>query len=282
MANGNWQVGIYAITHVATGRRYIGSSRRMTSRWARHKLHLRRGTHKNPKLQALWNKHGEASFAFSLIEVVLDPQMLAAREQWWLDSLTPEININTSAERPFSGRRHNPDSLEKMKEAQRGRRHTTETREKMAAARRAYWAQHPVSEAERERRRTRQQGKRASAITRAKISSSLVGNTRSVGRTDWVGRKHSPATIEKLRAKALKERATFAQDDPRRVPPLAIQNRQKTHCIAGHLFDSVNTYQSKSGKRQCRACGAARARRNKAKSLISGEIEALVADVETR
>lgn len=38
-------------------------------------------------------------------------------------------------------------------------------------------------------------------------------------------------------------------------------NREKTHCIRGHAFDSLNTYVDSRGKRQCRACKKLQAQR---------------------
>ncbi|TXH49113.1 MAG: HNH endonuclease [Desulfurellales bacterium] len=38
-------------------------------------------------------------------------------------------------------------------------------------------------------------------------------------------------------------------------------NAAKTHCIHGHPFDDANTYWRRSGHRDCRKCGAARAQR---------------------
>lgn len=40
-------------------------------------------------------------------------------------------------------------------------------------------------------------------------------------------------------------------------------NRVKTHCIRGHKFTPENTYVDKHGWRYCRACGAAKARRER-------------------
>lgn len=36
---------------------------------------------------------------------------------------------------------------------------------------------------------------------------------------------------------------------------------QRTHCPQGHPYDEANTYRSKSGRRHCRICQRARARR---------------------
>jgi hypothetical protein len=41
----------------------------------------------------------------------------------------------------------------------------------------------------------------------------------------------------------------------------AAQNVVKTHCPQGHPYDFVNTYVSKRGSRNCRACARERMRR---------------------
>ena len=42
---------------------------------------------------------------------------------------------------------------------------------------------------------------------------------------------------------------------------LASINASKTHCPAGHEYNEVNTYISKTGKRYCRACDRERHRK---------------------
>ena len=45
---------------------------------------------------------------------------------------------------------------------------------------------------------------------------------------------------------------------------ITAQNARKTHCLNGHSYDEANTYVSKGGGRQCRACTATRARKRRA------------------
>lgn len=59
---------VYAITNIASGKRYIGSSVYHKRRWALHRSTLKRGVHHNIHLQRSWNKYGEDSFSFSLVK----------------------------------------------------------------------------------------------------------------------------------------------------------------------------------------------------------------------
>lgn len=56
--------GVYAITHEASGKRYIGSSRNMRSRLNEHRRGLVKAAHFNVKLQNAVSKHGIDAFTF--------------------------------------------------------------------------------------------------------------------------------------------------------------------------------------------------------------------------
>ncbi len=58
--------GIYAIVG-PSGKRYIGQSRRIESRFASHKCMLKQGRHHSPYLQNAWDFHGESAFSFQVI-----------------------------------------------------------------------------------------------------------------------------------------------------------------------------------------------------------------------
>lgn len=76
---------IYSITNKQNGKIYIGSAVQRFSRWAVHKKGLRNNNHSNRHLQRAWNKYGENSFTFDVIEDVPDKNMLLEREQYWMD-----------------------------------------------------------------------------------------------------------------------------------------------------------------------------------------------------
>ena len=78
---------IYAITHLASGKQYIGSAINYVKRWRDHKWELRHNRHSNIHLQRAWNKYGEDAFEFTILEVVPDVNQLLEREQHWIDNL---------------------------------------------------------------------------------------------------------------------------------------------------------------------------------------------------
>ena len=78
--------GIYAIENLKTGKIYIGSSLDIEHRFSHHLFMLRSNKHSNPYLQNSWNKHGEDSFLFYIVEVTSD-DLLVDREQYYIDNL---------------------------------------------------------------------------------------------------------------------------------------------------------------------------------------------------
>lgn len=79
--------GIYAIRHVESGRVYVGQTVNLRLRRNHHRAQANAGKHCNPKLQRAWAKHGEAAFAFEVLELVAEVVDLSAREQFWIDRL---------------------------------------------------------------------------------------------------------------------------------------------------------------------------------------------------
>jgi hypothetical protein len=84
--------GVYEIVHLATGRRYIGStSQSFVRRWRLHRIRLRQGKHHNRHLQNAWNAYGPDAFEFRKL-VICAPDMVLFYEQLLLDGLKPEFN----------------------------------------------------------------------------------------------------------------------------------------------------------------------------------------------
>jgi group I intron endonuclease len=59
---------IYVITHVASGKRYVGSTVNPSGRWITHRSKLNCGKHHCSHLQRAWKKYGAAAFVFSVLE----------------------------------------------------------------------------------------------------------------------------------------------------------------------------------------------------------------------
>lgn len=88
--------GIYCIKNTINNKLYIGSSKNINKRKQEHFSRLRRGVHKNVKLQASYNKHGEASFIFEILETnsKLNREELLSLEQNYIDRYEWDILYN--------------------------------------------------------------------------------------------------------------------------------------------------------------------------------------------
>ncbi len=89
------KTGVYKITNIINGKCYVGSCahyRGIFERLYRHKYKLNRNTHENPHLQNSWNKYGQTSFVFDILEYCPSEKCIV-REQHYIDTLDPEYNI---------------------------------------------------------------------------------------------------------------------------------------------------------------------------------------------
>ena len=76
--------GVYKITNLVDGKFYIGSSKNIEGRWCTHRKELNTGCHNNQHLQNAWNKYGEKSFKFEVIEEVNDLDKIRERENYYI------------------------------------------------------------------------------------------------------------------------------------------------------------------------------------------------------
>lgn len=81
--------GIFAVRCAASGETWIGSSRNLDTQKNGIWFQLRSGSHVNPAVQAVWNKHGADTFSFDELETVDDENaqmtdlLLKDRAQHW-------------------------------------------------------------------------------------------------------------------------------------------------------------------------------------------------------
>lgn len=99
-------IGVYQIRNTITGAVYIGSSTTSISgRWGQHRRSLQHKRHENRHLQNAWNKYGQEAFVFEIVELLMLPEAVIPREQFWIDRHMRRgrkrcYNINPKAEGP--------------------------------------------------------------------------------------------------------------------------------------------------------------------------------------
>lgn len=177
--------GVYNIQNIITGDCYIGSCASKSgykTRWTNHKNDLRKGKHHSIILQRAWEKYGEVSFTFSMLEYC-DPIVCIEREQYYMDSIRPKYNIAKVAGNTLGIKRS-----EELKEKLRNRSYEwmrgdnnwnrlPENRKRM----REQLLRNPLSATDIGRKKISEfhKGKSKTEEHRAKISSSNKGKQKS-------------------------------------------------------------------------------------------------------
>lgn len=93
--------GIYGIRNTVNGMVYVGSAALIYSRWRLHRCHLRNNKHYNVHLQRSWNKHGEESFVFEVLErCERSTEVLIAREDFWMNCYAGHLYNMSNRARP--------------------------------------------------------------------------------------------------------------------------------------------------------------------------------------
>ena len=70
-------VGIFAVRCAVTGEAWVGQSPNLDQQQNRIWFGLRQGGFPNPALKAAWAAHGEAAFAFEVLETIEDADLSA-------------------------------------------------------------------------------------------------------------------------------------------------------------------------------------------------------------
>jgi len=209
-------VGIYMIKNKNNGKFYIGSSINMAARWAGHRSDLKKGKHHSKHLQRSWDKYGEESFEFTVIESVENTDDLLVREQHYLDTLKPFLRENgyNSVRNAANclGFRHTEETKRKMSEARSGTTRSEETKKKISEALKG----RVVSEAAKRKMSQAWEGRQISQETREKMSQAHKGQT------PWnKGVPHSEETKRKISS------ANKGKPSHRRGKKLPQETRQK-------------------------------------------------------
>lgn len=126
--------GIYTIKNKVNGKIYVGSSNNIKRRWKQHRERIEKGEHSNEHLVSAWNKYGENSFEFSVIEEC-KKDILIEREQHWMDfykAMDREFGYNKTKAQPFS--HFSEETREKMSKAKKGRKLSERTKKLIGKA----------------------------------------------------------------------------------------------------------------------------------------------------
>lgn len=166
--------GIYKIINITNNKFYVGSAVDLKRRKTRHFSELRNGKHNNAKLQNSWNKYGEKSFIFVVVEELdTDADLLAAENVWLkehvgkeycynigIDATAPMLGVSGELS-PTFGRKRTPEEL--AAQSWQGKKHKEESKQRI---------------------REFLVGKPKPAEVRAKISATLSGEGNY-----WYGKK---------------------------------------------------------------------------------------------
>jgi len=96
LINNNLQnrCGVYILTNLENGYKYIGSSKNLKKRLKKHVWDLKNSKHSNQHLQNAWNKYGEDSFEYGILCICSEIEQFN-KEQQMIDFFNPEYNIQT-------------------------------------------------------------------------------------------------------------------------------------------------------------------------------------------
>jgi group I intron endonuclease len=115
---------VYQITNMLTGDFYIGSAQSFARREWQHRYALKRNEHKNPHMQASWNKYGEEAFIFEVLEEVPDGEDVLAVENKYLHKHVGQhncFNVNKDAYLSRLGQVMTDESKAKLSQNRKGK-----------------------------------------------------------------------------------------------------------------------------------------------------------------
>lgn len=133
------KAGVYLWTHLESGKRYIGSAFNIKIRLSLYFNFNHLEDNKTMKICNALRVHGYSAFSLSILEYINienlskseSKELILRREQYYLDTFTPEYNILKIAGSRL-GSFHLEDTIQKMKDAKKGNTHSLEVRLKIS------------------------------------------------------------------------------------------------------------------------------------------------------
>lgn len=123
---------VYGIKNIHNGRIYVGSSKNLKSRLRLHFSLLRKGSHKNRKIQKDFNRYGEDAFEVVHLSSATSEKSALKFEQIYIDGFENTYNILQFVA-SAKGRVYTEVTLQRMRDAAKGRVIPPEQIEKIAA-----------------------------------------------------------------------------------------------------------------------------------------------------
>ena len=172
--------GVYQIYNTVNGKRYIGSSIHIEQRFKEHLRNLRANKHVNAHLQSAWNKYGEHSFLFNILEYCnideLDDIERYYINIWNLTNSQYGYNVESGGN---LNKTLSTETKRKLSEAHKGKTLSKEIRKKISKNNARYWQGKTHSEETKKKISETQKGKTFSEETRKKMSESRKGKKLS-------------------------------------------------------------------------------------------------------
>ena len=253
---------IYCHTHIESGRRYIGLTKKTTAfRWNQHVQNSKKKTGKG--CRHFWNairKYGKDAFSHEVLEVHTDLDQANLAEEWWirqLDTRNPEFGFNLSrggyhVKRPVSNPWDRPDYRAKMLEVMRSSEFVNAHKEacnsqEVAALRRKALKREFSDSEHRFALAERMKNKTLSKESREKIASA---NRNRIVSEETRAKLSKNSTFRNMSAEARAKSAHTHSLLPK-----------KTHCKHGHSL--VDAYIRSNRERICRVCVKERDKRRR-------------------
>ena len=188
---------VYLLTS-PSGKRYVGQTiQSMDARWSRHVQAAMTGKWEFPIHRAI-RKHGADGWTRQIIWTCDSQEHMDLMEGHFI-AVMGDYNATLGGDSPGKLTEETRDKMSasaKKAWSENPRTHTEEAKRRVGDANRGR-IMPPKSAATKEKLRKAQTGKKLSDETKAKISARMQGNKRCVGR------KHSQATKDKIRAALL-------------------------------------------------------------------------------
>lgn len=150
---------------------YVGSGVNIYQRLHMHKRLILKNKHHNIKLQRKYNKY--LDFNYQIIEFC-EKGSLIEREQYYIDTLNPDLNISPTAFSNY-GFKHSEDTRKRMSEIHKGRKWSKESKQKLSDSSKGV----PKSEEHKRKISEKLKGRKLSKKTIDKMIHSRTGKHHS-------------------------------------------------------------------------------------------------------